>query len=260
MVILLSPAKALNTQDPAPEPSRERPYFADEAARLVEHMRGLDTGELSKLFGVGENTAELNRERYHQWEPDAHADSGRAAVYTFAGPVYKALHPWDWNEAELRYAQQHLGILSGLYGLLDAREPVLPYRLDMGTRITPPEGKKLVDFWRPRVTDRIAELVRTTGAPAVLNLASKEYADAVDRQSLSAPVIDFRFEEWSGDRYRQVRTYIKQARGLMARHLVKTQANSLEKAKEFASANYAFAPEASDETRLVFRRDERPAS
>lgn len=258
MVALLSPTKTLDWKTPAPVAARGTPRFLAQAEPVAERLKGLSVEELGELFGVTEKTAAVAYDRTKRWNRADHAEQGRPAVFAFSGPVYQAMDPRSFEDGEIEYAQNHLLILSGLYGVLSPLDGILPYRLDMGAGIEPPAGAKLVDYWRDRVSASVTEEVERTGAEAVLNLASKEYVQAVDTRKLPVPLIECRFEELRNGAYRQVRNQIKRARGLMASHLVRSGATSLEEARRFRMEGYRYRAERSDETTMVFARDEAP--
>jgi hypothetical protein len=258
MVALLSPTKTLDWKTPAPVAARSTPRLLAEAEPVAERLKGLSVDELGELFGVKEKTAAVAYERTKSWNRTDHAQQGRPAMFAFSGPVYRAMDPWSFEAGEIEYAQDHLLILSGLYGVLSPLDGILPYRLDMGAAIDPPAGTKLVDYWREGVTATVAAEVERTGAEAVLNLASTEYVQALDARKLPVPLVECRFEELRNGAYRQVRNQIKRARGLMASHLVRSGATTLEEARRFRMEGYRYRPDRSDDTTMVFARDEAP--
>ena len=255
MIALLSPTKTLDWSTPAPTAARETPRFLEEAAPVADHLKRLSVDDLSALFGVKEKTAALAWDRMQKWNTAGHRSESRPALFAFSGPVYKAMDPWSFTSEELEHAQSSFLILSGLYGVLAPLDGIMPYRLDMGAGLEPPEGAKLVDYWRDRVTAVVAKRARETGAEAVLNLASKEYAQAVDADRLPVPLIECRFEELKNGAYRQVRNQIKRARGLMASHLARSGAKTIEEAKRFRLDGYSYRGDRSDAATLVFARD-----
>ena len=254
MLALLSPTKTLDWHTSAPASPRGTPRFLEDAATVADRLKGLSVDDLSALFGVKEKTAALSWDRMQRWDTAGHESDGRPALFAFSGPVYKAMDPWSFTSEELEHAQSSFLILSGLYGVLKPLDGIMPYRLDMGAGLEPPEGTKLVEYWRDRVTAVVAERAREVGGEAVLNLASKEYVQAVDADQLPVPLIECRFEELKDGAYRQVRNQIKRARGLMASHLARSQATSLEEAKRFRLDGYTYREDRSDARTLVFAR------
>ncbi|MFO8065793.1 MAG: YaaA family protein [Spirochaetota bacterium] len=256
MIALLSPTKTLDWTTPAPVAPRQAPRFLSESAPVAERLRELNGEQLSELFGVKEKTAAVAYHRMQNWSTSGHEQDGaRPALYAFSGPVYRAMDPWSFDTTELEYAQSSFLILSGLYGILSPLDGILPYRLDMGAALPSPDGGKLSDYWKDRVTDAVERAAEQTGSQAVLNLASKEYVSAVAAENLSVPLVECRFEELKGGEYRQVRNQIKRARGLMASHLARSGARTLDDARKFRLEGYRYHPERSDERTLVFARD-----
>lgn len=255
MIALLSPTKTLDWTTPAPAAARRTPRYLAEAAPVADRLKSFSVDDLSELFGVKEKTAAQAWDRTQKWDTSRHEAEGRPAVFAFSGPVYKAMDPWSFEEAELEYADERFLILSGLYGVLSPLDGILPYRLDMGARMEAPGGGKLPDYWRDRLTTVVAERAAATGAPAVLNVASKEYAQAVDADRLPVPVIECRFEELKDGTYRQVRTQIKRARGLMASHLARSRVTTLDEARRFRMDGYSYREDRSDDRTMVFARE-----
>ena len=256
MIALLSPTKTLDWKTPAPAAPRSTPRFLDEAAPVAEKLQELTVDRLAELFGVSEKTAAIAYDRMQKWDPVAHESEGRAALYAFSGPVYQAMDPWSFGSDELHYAQDRFLILSGLYGVLQPLDGILPYRLDMGTSLTSPDGGKLTDYWKRHITDAVSETAGRNRAEAVLNLASREYVSAVDAERLPVPLVECRFEEWRNGGYRQVRNRVKRARGLMASYLARSGAATLEEARRFRLDGFSYRDDRSDEATLAFVREE----
>jgi len=255
MIALLSPTKTLDWSTAAPTAPRRTPRYLAEAAPVADTLRSFSMDDLSGLFGVKEKTAAEAWDRMQKWHSSRHEEEGRPAVFAFSGPVYKAMDPWSFEDAELEYVDERFLILSGLYGVLSPLDGILPYRLDMGARVEAPGGGKLPDYWRDRVTTVVAERIAATDAPAVLNVASKEYAQAVDAERLPVPLIECRFEELKEGTYRQVRNQIKRARGLMASHLARSGATTLEEARRFRMDGYSYREDRSDDHTMAFARE-----
>ena len=254
MIILLSPAKSLDFESPIPPVTATLPDFLDRSARLIERLKRLSPPELASLMGISDTLAVLNAARYDAWTLPYPAGQSRQAILAFNGDVYEGLDARTWPEADLMFAQTHLRILSGLYGLLRPLDRILPYRLEMGIRLDTGEGKDLYAFWGERLTDALNEAVQVAGASAVVNLASMEYFKAIKPKRLTVPVIQPVFEDWSSGRFKVVSFYAKRARGLMARFAVERRCTEPAALKSFDSEGYAFAPDASDAARWVFRR------
>ena len=254
MILLLSPAKSLDFESPISVTAASQPDFLDRSQRLIDRLKRLSPPELASLMGISDSLAVLNAARYDAWKVPYPAGQARQAVLAFNGDVYEGLDARTWPESDLSFAQTHLRILSGLYGLLRPLDRILPYRLEMGIRLDTGEGKNLYAFWGERLTDAVNEAVQAARASAVVNLASMEYFKAIKPKRLAVSVIQPVFEDWSGGRYKVVSFYAKRARGLMARYAVERRCVEPAALKTFDSEGYAFAADASDATRWVFRR------
>lgn len=256
MFVLLSPAKKLQL-DPAPRSiSSTEPYFTQDSIELAERAKGLDVGDLKALMNLSDNLATLNVERFASWSPD-HSE-GTPAVLTFAGDVYQGLDAHQLSEADLRWAQDHVGILSGLYGLLRPLDRIHPYRLEMGTSLHTDRGRNLYAFWGDKIARRIHEIATSHPEPTVLNLASQEYFRAVDQNALDLPVITPVFQDVSKGKARTISFYAKQARGALARWIVEHRITRPIEVREAVVMDYRYDEQASTETRWVYRRPKPP--
>ena len=254
MFIVLSPAKSLDFETPPTLPDFSQPDFLDDSRLLVERLRELSPAEIAGLMGVSDPLAALNVARYAAWESPFPPGQAKQAVLAFNGDVYEGLDAPSLSPDELRFAQAHLRILSGLYGVLRPLDLMLPYRLEMGTRLANPRGKDLYAFWGERIVDALNAALAEAKAPALVNLASEEYFKSVKVKKLAVPVVQPVFEDWSGGRYKVVSFYAKRARGLMARYAVTRRLVDPAGLHAFDSENYEFVPTASDGARWVFRR------
>jgi cytoplasmic iron level regulating protein YaaA (DUF328/UPF0246 family) len=246
MIAVLSPAKTLDLETPPPFPATDA-RFAAEAATLAKAAAHLTQKRLAELMKISPALAKLNADRFRDFGEAAE----RPALYTFAGDVYTGLDAATLDEPAVRFAQDHLRLLSGLYGLLRPLDGMRPYRLEMGTRWAP-RRDKLTDWWGPRIADALAEDVAEEGSGVVLNLASNEYWEAVAGKlpaDLRVVAVDFREAD---DRF--VSFHAKKARGMMARYLVEHHVADLDGMKAFDTAGYRFDADASDEARWTFRR------
>jgi cytoplasmic iron level regulating protein YaaA (DUF328/UPF0246 family) len=260
MFFLLSPAKTLDYDTPVPPDSgalATRPRFVAEAAELVAALKRLSASELSRMMDISAPLAELNAERFARWSQRFSDHNSRPAVWAFAGDVYGGLQASQMSTDDLRWAQSHLVILSGLYGVLRPLDRLQPYRLEMGTRFSSNWGGPASDLYR-YWGDRLALYLTQRGSRehvrVVVNLASQEYARAALRPSLKLRVVDCVFEDRLGDEWRVIGFHAKRARGLMARFAVLHRLESPEALKDFAAEGYAHVPEVSSAERLVFRR------
>ena len=254
MIIVLSPAKSLDFTTPPTLKDYTQPDFLEQSQALVERLRPLSPLDLSQLMGISDALAALNASRYASWSRPFTPDNAKQAVLAFNGDVYDGLKAPTLTPAALEFAQSHLRILSGLYGVLRPLDLIQPYRLEMGIRLANPGGKDLYAFWGERIVDALNAALTETGASALVNLASEEYFKSVRVKKLAAPVIQPVFEDWSGGKYKVVSFFAKRARGLMARHVLVKRLKKVEGLKKFAEEGYAFDKEASDAVRWVFRR------
>ena len=254
MLILLSPAKTLDFESPLPSVTASQPDFLDDAEELIEQLRTLSPADLSRLMGISDPLAALNAGRYAAWSRPFTPANARPAVLAFNGDVYEGLAAASLSAADLHFAQSHLRILSGLYGVLRPLDLMQPYRLEMGTRLVNPRGKDLYAFWGERLASALKMAAAEAGAKTVVNLASEEYFKAVAKKALALPVVQPVFEDWSAGRYKVVSFYAKRARGAMARFALTARLTSAEGLQAFSGEGYGFVAAASDAQRWVFRR------
>jgi cytoplasmic iron level regulating protein YaaA (DUF328/UPF0246 family) len=257
MLFLLSPAKALDYETPPHVSIHTQPLFVPQASELIDVLREKSPQQIAELMDLSDQLSGLNVARYQAWRPKFTAKNAKQAVLAFDGDVYGGLDAKTLDAAELDWLQQHLCILSGLYGVLRPLDLMQPYRLEMGTRLVTPKGKNLYQFWGAQVAQYLNERARAEVTPVVVNLASEEYFKVVDRKVLAPRVVTCVFEERKGDAYKVVSFMAKRARGLMVRFAVKHRVSRVEQLRDFAEAGYRFVPAASETDRLVFRRDEK---
>jgi len=254
MLFLLSPAKTLDYASPIPEVPHTRPEFAADAAHLVEVLRRYSPPQLSGLMEISDPLAALNVARYQAWSPKFTARNSRQAVLAFDGDVYEGLQARHMGGAELEWAQRHLRILSGLYGVLRPLDWMQPYRLEMGTSLKVGAAGNLYQYWGSRISECLNEVLAADKTPVVVNLASQEYFKAVDRKALKARVIDCVFEEWKGGSWKIISFSAKKARGLMARYAITRRVETPRKLEAFDLEGWRFDAAASQPERLLFRR------
>lgn len=258
MLTVLSPAKTLDYDTPPTTRKSTRPQFLEQAGALVEDARELDPAAIRKLMGVSEAIAELNHARFMNWHPDFSLDNAKQAILAFRGDVYTGLDADTLGASELAFAQKHLRILSGLYGLLRPLDLMQPYRLEMGLKFANRGGANLYEFWGDDITRALDKQLAGSGSKVLVNLASNEYFKAVKPKQLDAEVITPVFKDLKNGSYKVVSFYAKKARGLMARYIVTHELNEPEGLKGFAEAGYAYSPEQSSAREWVFLRDEAP--
>ena len=254
MLFLLSPAKSLDYDTPATTKAHTVPLFADRAEALIGLLRQKSPQQIADLMHLSDALATLNVARYGAWSPRFTARNSKQAVLAFNGDVYDGLDARSLGTKDLAWAQDHVVILSGLYGALRPLDWMQPYRLEMGTRLANPLGKDLYAYWGSGIAEHLNERLSGTRAPVVVNLASEEYFKAVDLKALNARVVQCVFEDWKDGRYKIISFFAKRARGLMARHAVLNRVRTVKALQAFAEDGYAWSPEVSTADRLVFRR------
>jgi uncharacterized protein len=258
MLFLLSPAKTLDYESPVPDVAHTLPAFLEDSVRLIEVLRRKSPRELATLMDISDPLAALNAARYQAWTRKFTERNARQAVLAFDGDVYDGLQGRRLQPADLDWAQQHLRILSGLYGVLRPLDWMQPYRLEMGTSLKVGAAANLYQYWGSRISEHLNGVLAADKTPVVINLASQEYARAVDRKALKARVVDCVFEEWKGDGWKIVSFSAKKARGLMARYAIMNRVETPRKLEQFKLEGYAFDAAASQPERLVFRRRTAP--
>jgi cytoplasmic iron level regulating protein YaaA (DUF328/UPF0246 family) len=254
MLIVLSPAKSLDFESPIKVSKTTEPDFIARSAELVSTLRAMPPADIGSLMSISDSLAQLNVARYASWSKKFTLDNSRPAMLAFDGDVYEGLDARSLNARQLDWAQKHLRILSGLYGVLRPLDLMQPYRLEMGTRLATKRGKDLYAFWGEQITEALNESLKTAKAGALVNLASEEYFKSVKPAKLDCPVITPVFEEWKGGGYKIVSFFAKRARGLMARYAIEHKLTSPEQLKDFDSEGYGFDTKASNQQRYVFRR------
>jgi cytoplasmic iron level regulating protein YaaA (DUF328/UPF0246 family) len=254
MLIVLSPAKTLDYTTPSATDKHSRPQFIKRSAELISTLKQFSPAQVANLMRISDPLAALNADRYAAWSKKVTLKNARQAVLAFDGDVYGGLDARSLSAEQLDYAQSHIRILSGLYGLLRPLDLMQPYRLEMGTRLTTARGKDLYAFWEDTLTRALDLQLLETRSEALINLASEEYFKAVQPDRLSTPVITPVFEDWKNGQYRIISFYAKRARGLMARYAVVNGIVQPERLKQFDKEGYAFAGTRSGEHRWIFRR------
>ncbi len=256
MLFLLSPAKSLDYERPIPHAlAHSLPPFIEQSQSLIETLRLLAPHDIAKLMSISDKLAQLNAARYAQWTPAFTTDNARPAIFAFNGDVYEGLDAYSLTAQDIAWAQDHVLMLSGLYGALRPLDLMQPYRLEMGTKLANAHGSNLYQFWGSRIAQLINERQAQDSQPVVINLASQEYFKSVDLKYLKARVLECVFEDFKGGTYKIISFYAKQARGLMARYAIENRLTHPEQLMAFDVAGYAYAPEVSSSQRLVFRRN-----
>jgi len=256
MLSVISPAKTLDFETPATTALHTQPDFLDQSHELIEILRGYSPQRLSALMGISDKLAALNAARYGEWHTPFTAENAKPAAQAFQGDVYVGLAADTFGDDDNAFAQQHLRILSGLYGLLRPLDLIQPYRLEMGTRLETPAGKDLYAFWRATLTAELDRAVAQSGSPVLVNLASNEYFKAIDTKALQARVITPVFKDEKNGKQKIISFYAKKARGLMAAWMIRERLDDPEGLKDFDVAGYAYNAAMSEGDTLVFTRPE----
>ncbi len=254
MITLLSPAKNL---DLSPSPAGlpyTTPAMLEETEKLMVTARRLTKAKLAQLMSISDELAELNRQRFQDFSTPFTPDNAKQAALMFAGDTYRGFQATELGPEDLGWAQDHVAILSGLYGVLRPLDLMQPYRLEMGTSLATRRGKTLYRFWGDRIARELAARLEGHSSRVILNCASGEYFKAVDQKALGLPVVHCHFKEDRGGVLKIISFSAKRARGMMARHVVRHRVDDLAGVREFAEDGYAFRPDLSDDSNLTFVR------
>lgn len=257
MLAVISPAKKLNFEPEAPAGfGLTTPELLKETRLLAETTRELGPGQIKTLMKLSDDLAELNFQRFQSFDAKATRPAGsKQAALAFAGDTYTGLRAAELSAEEMQFAQQHLGILSGLYGVLRPLDAIQPYRLEMGTRLKNPRGNSLYEFWGNRVAERLNKRLAQVDSEVLVNLASQEYFGVIPQGTLKAQVITPVFKEWRGDKLKIISFSAKRARGTMARYIIKKALNEAEPLKKFREDGYRYDRSGSTATEWLFVRD-----
>jgi len=257
MLIVLSPAKTLDFETPALTSEYSQSSLLSESELLIERCQQLSMQDIASLMKVSDKIAGLNVARFADWKLPLTTDSAKQALFAFKGDVYTGLQAESLDPKTLSYAQQHLRILSGLYGLLKPLDLMLAYRLEMGTRLDNLRGTNLYQFWGSLLTNAINDALQAQGDQVLINLASNEYFKAVKKKELKGKIITPTFKDQKNGQYKVISFYAKKARGLMARYILENELTDIEELKKFNVDGYYFMAADSTESDLVFYRDEK---
>lgn len=256
MLMVISPAKTLDFETPPTTERFTQPQYLDHSQELILQLRELTPAQISELMHLSDKLAGLNAARFGSWTPAFTPENAKQALLAFKGDVYTGLAAETLSETDLDYAQQHLRMLSGLYGLLRPLDLMQPYRLEMGTKLANARGKDLYAFWGERISEWLNEALAEQGDDVLLNLASNEYFSAVKRSALKARVIDTEFRDQKNGQYKIISFYAKKARGMMSRFVICERIDNPEHLKQFDVQGYRFDKELSKPDKLVFLRAE----
>lgn len=260
MLALISPAKTLDYTTALPTDTHTQPRLLEQSQQLIDACRKLSATEIASLMTVSEKIANLNVERFRDWNAEFDFSNARQALFAFKGDVYTGLDAYHLKDQDIDFAQQHLRMLSGLYGLLRPLDLMMPYRLEMGTKLKNKRGHNLYEFWGSMITNQINQDLAEIDSKVLVNLASDEYYKSVNEKNIQAEIIKPVFLDQKNGKYKVISFYAKKARGLMARYLIENKLSQVEQLKAFDSEGYYFDAESSSDKELVFKRDEQHAA
>lgn len=259
MIILMNSSKTLNFEQPSQTIEHTIPQFLEDCELLVNKLRKLSVLEFAKLMGVSENLATLNVRRYENWRSSPGIPDAKQALLAFKGDIYAAMDVDRYNKITFDFAQKHLRILSGLYGILRPLDLIQPYRLEMATKLATARGENIHRFWGTRINTCLNEMIKLEKSGVLVNLASAEYFKATEPKLLQADVITPVFKEYKAPTYRVVTIYAKKARGAMCDYILQNRITRVEDIQSFSLDGYRFAPAQSSETKWVFTRGDKKA-
>lgn len=255
MLIVISPAKTLDYRTPPKTQISTTPDFLDQSQILIDRLRLLSALDISDLMNVSTKIADLNFDRYESWQTPFNQDNAKQAVLAFRGDVYTGFDADSLSVQDLKHAQKHLRILSGLYGLLRPLDLMMPYRLEMGTRLDNENGKNLYEFWGMEITEGLNKQLKRLKSESLINLASNEYFKSVKPEHIKGRVITPAFKDYKNGKYKMIGVYAKKARGLLSRYIVENRLSDPDDIRAFDWEGYAFNPGQSSEDQWVFTRN-----
>ncbi|HTN32675.1 MAG TPA: peroxide stress protein YaaA [Marinobacter sp.] len=255
MLMVISPAKTLDYDSPLATKTFTQPEFLDNACELIDQLKTLEPHQVSNLMGISDKLGQLNADRFRSWHIPFTPDDARQAILAFKGDVYTGLDAYSFSEADFTFAQKHLRMLSGLYGILRPLDLMQPYRLEMGTKLKNARGKDLYAFWGNEITNEINRVLPSSGG-VLVNLASNEYFKSIKTKNLEGRLVTPQFKDWKNGQYKIISFYAKKARGLMCRYAICNRITQADDLKKFDLDGYYFSESQSDENNWVFLRDE----
>lgn len=256
MLAIISPAKTLDFETKIEGFAFSQPNLTAYSQALIDICKQLSPAEVGSLMSISDKLAALNVARFAEWQVEHNEQNAKAALFAFKGDVYTGLDAESLTVEQVNYAQSHLRMLSGLYGLLKPLDLMQPYRLEMGTKLANPKGKDLYAFWGNTITEHLQQVINEQGDAILVNLASDEYYGAVKPQNLNATIVKPVFLDEKNGKYKVISFYAKKARGMMVRFMLETQPTEIEQLKAFNYGGYWFDAESSTATELVFKREE----
>jgi len=256
MIIVVSPAKSLDFETPLPVSDYSTANFLTDSSELVDVLKSYSPQALSALMGISDKLAGLNAARFGEWSLPFTEENARQALLAFKGDVYTGLDAYSFKKSDFNFAQKHLRILSGLYGLLRPLDLIQPYRLEMGTKLENPRGRNLYAFWGDIITDALNDTLQQQKNGVLVNLASNEYFKSVNKKHLNAPIITPVFKDEKNGKYKIISFLAKRARGLMAGYIIRNRLKNVEDLKQFDCEGYQFNRAESSDSEWVFMRPE----
>jgi len=256
MLMVISPAKTLDFDSPLATKEFSQPALLDKSQQLIDVARKLSPAQIGSLMHISDKLAELNARRFNDWQPPFTPDNARQAILAFKGDVYTGLQAEEFSAKDFDFAQQHLRMLSGLYGLLRPLDLMQAYRLEMGVKLENPAGQNLYSFWGDTLTDALNEALAAQGDDVLINLASDEYFKAVKPKKLNGQIIKPVFLDEKNGKFKVISFYAKKARGLMSRYIIQQRLTKPAQLKKFDLEGYFFDAESGSENELVFKRRE----
>ena len=255
MIVTLSPAKTLDFDGKCLTSNHSSPEFISDSKILINRLKKISQDDLCSLMSISEKLAKLNYDRYRSWSLPFDVNNSRQALLAFKGDVYTGFNLESWKASDFNFAQNRLRILSGLYGILKPLDLIQAYRLEMGTALDNKRGKNLYDFWGKKLTNSMNACIKETKSKALVNLASNEYANAIDLKSINAEVITPTFKDYKNGKYKFISFYAKKARGMMADFIIQNKVREPSKLLSFNCGGYYYCPEQSSPNLPVFLRD-----
>lgn len=254
MLVIISPAKTLDYITPPATNDYSLPVFANDSAELIDQLKQLNPQQISSLMNISDKLGNINFSRYLSWDSEFNLDNAKQAVFAFKGDVYTGLDVESLSLKELNWSQNHVRILSGLYGLLRPLDLMQPYRLEMGTNFKTTRGKDLYEFWGTKITSKLNQTLDKDKCDVVVNLASKEYFKAIKSDLLDARIVTPIFKDWKNDKYKIISFFAKKARGMMSRYIIQHQTQDPEEIKSFDMGGYKFDSSESTKNEWIFTR------
>lgn len=252
MLVIVSPAKKLDFESSAPISDYVEPKFIEKSEVLIKELRKCSPAEISKMMKLSETLTKLNVDRYKSFTTPFSPENAKQAIFSFKGDTYVGLDAETLSKTQIKYAQGHLRILSGLYGVLSPLELIQPYRLEMGTKFSCSGSKNLYEYWKSDLTKELNSILKKE--KVLVNCASTEYSGAIDFGALDGQVITPVFKDKKNDNYKIIGLFAKRARGMMARYVIENKVTEVEELKGFNSDGYMFNSSMSNESELVFTR------